>query len=566
MKNIILLFLAMIKGNGLGQLASDRSANSKKRKIKSAGSVIMLALAGIYMGGIGVIYVVQGHKLLSSLGLQTLIPGITVSLLAFLSFFFGLFYAMSIFYFSSDTEKLLPLPVTPGQMIMSKFFVTLVYEYLIILVLLAPAMITYGISEKTNLMYYIYMFITLILLPVMPLVLACIVIMIIMRFAPVVRNKDIFTLVASIFAILTGFGIGFGMQRIFSGSDTGNLENLLAESAVSITKISSSVFPVTYFANYSLVKPYGLDSMLMISVFIAITFISFFILYLFGNILYLKGVLSINASGSKGKKLSEKEFSNSIHSANVFITYLKKELKLLFRTPIFFMNNVLMNFLMPVIILVPILFNSGSDGFSIADMRILIATEFLNPGTGNSKILLLVFFAIITFICGTNGITESAISREGKSAYFMKIIPMSYTKQIWVKITSGLILSTIASLLMLVTLSLIILPPPSLLFAAIAVIPGAVLFPNVSGILFDLYNPKIKWDNEQKAVKQNMNVLYGILLSTLLIVMVSIPVLVFDFSIVAASILIIVLPIVFSIAASVFVNKKASNLMLELTP
>ena len=114
MKNIILLFMAMIKGNGLGQLSSDRSVNSKKKKIRSAGSIIMLALAGIYMGGIGVVYVVQGHKLLSSQGLQTLIPGISISLLAFLSFFFGLFYSMSIFYFSSDTEKLLPLPVTPG--------------------------------------------------------------------------------------------------------------------------------------------------------------------------------------------------------------------------------------------------------------------------------------------------------------------------------------------------------------------------------------------------------------------------------------------------------------------
>jgi ABC-2 type transport system permease protein len=46
-----------------------------------------------------------------------------------------------------------------------------------------------------------------------------------------------------------------------------------------------------------------------------------------------------------------------------------------------------------------------------------------------------------------------------------------------------------------------------LLILATAWLP--VLLTSLTGIIIDLYNPKLDWDNEQKAVKQNMNVLYN---------------------------------------------------------
>ena len=53
------------------------------------------------------------------------------------------------------------------------------------------------------------------------------------------------------------------------------------------------------------------------------------------------------------------------------------------------------------------------------------------------------------------------------------------------------------------------------ILAVLAILPGALLLPNLTGIIFELYWPKLKWDNEQKAVKQNLNVVYGILLAML---------------------------------------------------
>ncbi|HZW82086.1 MAG TPA: hypothetical protein VFF14_01515, partial [Candidatus Deferrimicrobium sp.] len=40
-----------------------------------------------------------------------------------------------------------------------------------------------------------------------------------------------------------------------------------------------------------------------------------------------------------------------------------------------------------------------------------------------------------------------------------------------------------------------------------------ILFSNLSGILIDLFNPKLHWDNEQQAVKRNINLMISMVIS-----------------------------------------------------
>lgn len=565
MRTIFLLVMAMLKGNGLADLAGD-TTKKKKTRLSGKGSIIILIIAGLYMGGISVAYVISGFDALKPFGLEPLILGIIVSLIAFLVFFFGLFYVMSVFYFSRDVEKLLPLPVTPGELIMAKFLVTLAYEYLITLVLLAPAMVTYGVMNQSGVLFYLYMVVALILLPVAPLVLASILIMLIMRFAPAARNKDRFTLVASIFALVVGFGFSFGMQALMSNSSGSDFNSILSQSVDRITRISSGIFPGTYFVNYALSKPEGWDSFGMMLIFTAITVLSGVILYLAGNLLYFKGVIGISSSSSRGKKLSKSEFEKSTVSGSAFITYMKKDLKVLFRTPIFFMNNVIMNFLMPLFLIFPIAMGSSESegGISIAKIRDLAGTVVFTGDLKIASYVLAGVFGLISFTCGVNGISESAISREGNCAYLMKIIPMSYKHQIWAKISAGILLSTAGAILTVAIAAVVAAPPFWFILLCIAVIPGAVLFPNISGILFDLYMPKIKWDNEQKAVKQNMNVLYGMCVSFLMIALMVVPIAAFDIPFILAAIYLTVMPVILAVAAAFVVNKNVNKTMLLL--
>jgi ABC-2 type transport system permease protein len=62
---------------------------------------------------------------------------------------------------------------------------------------------------------------------------------------------------------------------------------------------------------------------------------------------------------------------------------------------------------------------------------------------------------------------------------------------------------------MLVFIILLLQPPVYLVILAyISAILG-VVFTAFTGILIDLKSPKLNWDNEQKAVKQNFNLLFN---------------------------------------------------------
>jgi ABC-2 type transport system permease protein len=231
------------------------------------------------------------------------------------------------------------------------------------------------------------------------------------------------------------------------------------------------------------------------------------------------------------------------------------------------MNNVLMNFLLPVFMILPFLFGGGQspDGPpSLTMLKSMLSELVSGSDKGFAGYIMAGFFGLLVFTAGTNGITETAISREGSNAYFMKIIPMSYRKQLAAKVVTGVILSLSGAILITAAAAVLMSPPLWLLLLCIAVIPGAVLLPNVSGIIFDLYMPKIKWDNEQKAVKQNLNVVFGILGSMLLAAVIAVPVIALKPDFMLAVLYITDFPLILTVLCGFFVNRIATRCMLQL--
>ena len=134
-----------------------------------------------------------------------------------------------------------------------------------------------------------------------------------------------------------------------------------------------------------------------------------------------------------------------------------------------------------------------------------------------------VVLAVLAFVGGSNGITATSISREGQELYVKHYIPVSYSKQIIAKLLSGIVIGYAGVVVMIVPLSILLKAP--LYFVAILLILGLLplTLTSMAGLLFDLFNPKLEWDSEQKAVKQNVNVFYSILFSTVIaIIMIAV--------------------------------------------
>ncbi len=451
------------------------------------------------------------YSFLAPAGLADLLPSLYLSLASVVAFFMGVLYIVSIFYFAGDINYLLPLPLPVRTIIAAKLLVTLVWLYVFLFVLLFVPLFTYGLISGSGLFYFLKLLPVYLLLPVLPLGLAAGLVMLVLRFAPLARNKDRFNFIASLLILILALGFVLTSQSA-SGLARLDLVRLFNQGAGQLTRITSLIFPLLPWAIGALADKW--QSVWHLFALLAGSVFGLFLILLLAQVLYLPAVTSLSSANLKNRLGQSKLERLAGRTSLVWLSYLKKELRILLRTPVFFMNNVLMSLLWPVFFLMPALASGlGEQLGNLPDqVRQLLFSADSKAGT---YALLLVFFTAC-IMTATNGIAASSISREGKVFYLIKILPLSSFYQVLCKLAVGALFGLISILLPLVPMLVFLRPPFWFGLALFLVIPGAVVLPNLSGVFFDLLWPKLKWDNEQAAVKQNINLFYNMLAATLL--------------------------------------------------
>ncbi|HPT78012.1 MAG TPA: ABC transporter permease [Candidatus Atribacteria bacterium] len=515
-KTLNLAMILLKNGSGLGFKGSS-----------TATKVMMIVLFAIaipsMMGGVGAFTMFLMEPLMV-IGQQGLVLTWGIGITSAAIFVFGIFYIISTFYFSSDVEYLLPLPLKPRQIVGAKFLVVTVFEYIFAAMIFIPIWITYGIRISMGPLYYLYGLVLLILMPIVPLALASLLSMIIMRFTNLNRYKDAFKIIGGLFAMFLGLGINMMMQSMSMNLSPEKLSELLQQGQNSLIGALPSIFPTAGWAGQALVHSGSLKGLMYFAVCIGFSAAVFAGLLALGQLIYLKGVVGLSETGSRRRGHGLEEIDKGVEKGSVITTYTLVELKLLFRTPIYFLNCVIINFLWPVFLLFPFLVRNEE-----VDMLAEISKAINQSDAGG--IILAVFFALALFVSGSNGIAASAISREGQELYVKKYLPVSYKDQLIAKLLSALTLSYVAIVTMVIVGIVLFKIPVTT--GVLVLLTGwlPVLFMCLSGLLIDLYNPKLDWDNEQKAVKQNINVLYSIIIGMGLAAASIIPVVAFKWSI-----------------------------------
>ncbi len=498
------LTYTMLKGNGLANISGD--SRKKSKWVSKAGNVILMGLLAVYMSVLTGVSALTLRRLLEPAGLHHIIIGLYISLAAMLIFFFGIVYVISIFYHSSDTEKLLPLPIRADTIISAKLILTALYEYVFVIVLIVPPLLVYGLAGSEPWYYFLSAAFVVLLLPVIPLCAASVIVMLIMRFTPFARDKDRFSMVSGLLAMGLALVFVF-MTQTFSSYSQEDLRQLLQSGIQDLSDLTSILFPGISTATAALTAVSASSALSQLALLAVLSIMAITVTLITAKGVYYKGVIGLTASASKQMTLSDAALREQTRPGSAFAALLKKDVLILVRTPVFFMNNVLMNFLWPAFFLVPFITSSGDIGAYRTFLDSVDYSLFSHYGT----IFLAIAFAVACFLSGANGIAQSALSREGRRIYVMKIIPVPYKLQILAKITTGFLFSMCGILIMYILIILTIKPDILFGLVLLLVLPGAAILTNTAGILFDLIWPKLHWDNEQKAVKQNMNVLYGML-------------------------------------------------------
>jgi ABC-2 type transport system permease protein len=466
------------------------------------------------------------YEVLANWGAQGVILPLAMGATSVVIFIFGVFYTVSVMYHADDVQLLLALPLKPWQILGAKFLTLVVYEYIFETFILLPVLVVYGIKSMAGAPYIIYSIILFAILPVIALSMASVLVMIVMRFTSFGKNKQAFKFIGGIIALVLALGLNVGLQ---SAANSFTQEQLAALTSGSLVSVVEKIFPGIPFASQALIGSAALTGLWNLLLFILCSAAALGVFLALGQWLYFKGLAGVTEAGGRRKRLSAEELGKSTAGTSATRSYVGKELKMLTRSPIAFLNCVAMNFIWPVLALVMTM----SRGGSLAEMSGLV--QNIDAGS-----IIAVLVGIGAFISSANAITSTAISREGRSLYFMKFIPMPMHKQLMAKVYTGMLLSSFGIVLMAVIAVIMGVGVVTVLIALalslLAMTAGALV-----GLLIDAARPKLDWINEQQAIKQNLNVILHMLVGMLMAGAVIVPALVMQMTLAVAAIYIIVL-------------------------
>lgn len=489
MNNFKVLTIVQLK-NTMGSI----NGNSKSKYTP----ILMIFLALCFIPTIMLLYQLfkAGFEMTSMLDQTGIIFSAGFQLTALLIFTFSLFLIPSIYYFSKDINTLLALPLSPQTIIASKFSVCLIYEYLFTAAICIPMVIAYMQFVDITVIMIILMLIAFLTLPIYPLILSSIITMLMMRFAPFMKNRDRFNIIGSILILAIAFIFSFYLNQIET-LDQNQMLALLQEGNNSLMSIFSYLFPNIPYIAKAIVN----IDMISFIVYICIIAVAIVIFILIAKNLYLKGVIGVEESSSSRKKLSKQKMDRSVRKQPILSTYIKKEYRLLIRTPIYLMNCFVMAFL-PAFMVLTTLFTSGISDFSEMIPEGLLDTIIEQP---NFIWIVLIAGIISGIACANlNLISSTSISREGANYIFMKYIPVPLQTQINAKALSGTFISILSIALFLIPIWFIVKLPVYIVLLFFLCSSISSILGNYLGILIDLLHPKLTWEQEAAAVKQNI--------------------------------------------------------------
>jgi ABC-2 type transport system permease protein len=226
-----------------------------------------------------------------------------------------------------------------------------------------------------------------------------------------------------------------------------------------------------------------------------------------GERIYFRGVLGTAgrflpaAAGRKPRSVLD------IRHRAPFVSAWLRDMKILFRDPAFFMNCILTNFLWPVFLW--LIVSSDASGSALRMFALLKTARLSGAVYAGAMGVGMVLTAM-------NAIASTAISREGKHVYVMKIVPVSFGTQILAKAAAAMTMGAVGSLLLLAVAVFLFRLPAELVPGILLMLSIGIGFSGLSGVWLDLHFPKLNWDNSYKSVKQNLNVVIHMLINILL--------------------------------------------------
>lgn len=511
---------------GMGMLRSKRRGKGGFSLFGSKGrgersnitNYIIYALSFAYMG----FMLYQASKSTAqtfvAAGMPDMFSRMFLSGLVFLTILGGFFTTVSVFFLSQDRERILAMPFTMSEIVGARY-ITLVFYLSITPILFGlPIWITFGVVSGQPWIYYPKMIVMLLLFSIAPAAMISIIVLLLMRFTPMARNKDRFIMIVNVVMIV--FTIGLVM--FFSTEQGRELfqSDTLTETPANagILGAIGKIFPtVPWLADF--LHGSGTASWIALGKVLLLSIVLTAIALVVAHFFYGEAATSVGQGAAKKRPLKAADLQRAYQPDKPFASLFKREVKQIFRSPIFLVQNVLSSlliFVMTIGMMIMGFLSAGGPLPPLSAMREQVNQVLMTDGSPDWLVMgigVLAFSLIIFFIQGATLLNTTAISREGQAVYWMKIMPVSLKTQFAAKTLLSVLLSLSVTLILILALGIIFALPFWYIALALFSVFIAGLTVNLLSLWIDARGPMLDWENEQQLAKNSKNVLLGLVMS-----------------------------------------------------
>ena len=499
-------FLALVRIN-LKTAGDDftRNLNLKKQvsPLKKIGQRILILVLALYIFAIISIpsyYIVEQFI---NINQPTLLIYLVFTIVPVVTLYFSILSTPNIFYFSKDIINYLSLPFKSIEIIGAKFITAYVYSLLSTLFFIAPILVIYFVKVGPSILLILYTLLGVLLTPIVPLSLALVIVVILMRFMPFLKNKDLFMYLT--------FGLVFIPVFIisFAGGMTSTNEVAIQEFIQSLAKMDNNAFrnislffPTSRMLASGIIDQNAIALVLNTIMTLAIAVVALVLIQSF----YFEGVVSVSEVSSKKKKLNLNQQDREIKKQPLVLSFLKQDLKTIIRTPAFVLNYFSPLVIFPIIILIPMFLEDGLATLGELTSEISLGYHTLYTLLSTSEKLLyplILGFVIALFFGNMEASSNTAISREANNLKSYITYPILLSDIVKSKALLSMIMGSIIPILMLIFATIILKPNlMTILLFVMGAISGLILIV-FAGLYVDVRSPSLNWETEQQAVKGN---------------------------------------------------------------
>jgi ABC-2 type transport system permease protein len=471
-KLIGIYFLNALKLNEL-------SHGPNRAKMRGFLAVMILVAASLIFT-VGSYSYFMGSALMS-IGAADIMPAVFMTVACLIIFISVLFTTKGILFGFKDFDIQMSLPVSTGKIVASRIAILYIFEFLYALIIMLPSMAVYAYLTKPDALFYPLAIVSVILIPVIPIIVGAIFGTLFALIASRFRRTSAARIILLLLFTFAIMAMSFSMNNQISPETAGLIENFMNSLA----------------AKYPPVRVFSLGIGGDIAAFIAFVVISvllFLLFSLFVGKFFKRLNTVVTAIHTKGNFRLTEVRASSAQAALFF-----KEIKTYFNSALYVLNT---SFGLIILLIASV---------AALIMGIEKVMKLVNVPISPDQIAPVLPLAISLIVC-MSSTSCSSISMEGVRFWIIRTLPVSPAQVFKAKMGVNLAITVPVVILSALAFSVVLKPPLDITLFMFITPFIYCLFISAVGLIINLFAPKLEWKNEAAVIKQSAAVLVTMLI------------------------------------------------------